>query len=145
MSTKTTIQNLIDTNIASGSDITAIEHRAVLTSILNNLYPTTQIETNATDVITTSNANFSYTLNFTKVGRLVHVTGKANNISGVILGGGVDVFAFNDTEFKPNLALNQEFYNGYIFEISLTNTLQSLSSIPVNASIYFNFNYSTQD
>ena len=144
MSTKTTIQNLIDTNLASGSDITAIEHRAVLTSVLNNLYPTTQIETNETGVITTSNANFSYTLNFTKIGRLVYVTGVANNRSGVILSG-VDVFAFNDTEFMPDLALGQYFYNGYVFEIELTNTLKALSPIPVDAIIYFNFVYSTRD
>lgn len=145
-----TKSSIISYITARWGDITSpkrlpILDREVSNALLNAFYPTTQTETQSTGVITTSNSNFNYVINFTKVGRLVHVTGNANNISGVILSAGTDVFAFNDTEFKPNLALNQVFDNRYIFEISLTNTLQSFSAIPVNASIYFNFTYSTQD
>lgn len=101
MSTKTTIQNLIDTNLASGSNITATEHRAVLTSILNNLYPTPLIDTHlTTNVLTASGANFEYQLTFTKVGRLVHVVGFLTNVSGSILDI-EDIATISNTEYRP--------------------------------------------
>jgi hypothetical protein len=41
--TKTEIQSLIDTNLASGTNITAIEHRAVETAILNFIEDSTPL------------------------------------------------------------------------------------------------------
>jgi hypothetical protein len=101
MSTKTTIQNLIDSNLASGSNITATEHRAVLTSVLNNLYPTPLVDTHlTTNVITAFGSNFEYELAFTKVGRLVHVVGSITNVSGLILDI-QDIATITNAEFNP--------------------------------------------
>lgn len=146
MATKTTITSLINSNLADSSDILASEHRAVEIALLNAFYPTTQNETQATDVLTTADANFDYDLNFTKIGRLVHVTGTATNVSGSILGFGSNVFEFKTGEFYPNTTINQVFNSGGIaFSITASGELQALTSITVGDTIYFNFNYSTQD
>lgn len=101
MANKTTIQNLIDTNLASGSDITAIEHRAVLTSVLDNLYPTPLVDTHlTTNVITSVNANLEYQLTFTKVGRLVNVNGFIVNVSVSILDI-EDIATISNAEYNP--------------------------------------------
>jgi hypothetical protein len=41
MSTKAQIQNEIDVKLASGSAITAVEHRDVANMVLNELFPST--------------------------------------------------------------------------------------------------------
>ena len=57
MSTKTIIQNLINTNLADASSITAAEHRAVENALLNELYPTPIYESSeSTYTITSKNS-----------------------------------------------------------------------------------------
>lgn len=91
MSTKAEIQGLINTDLASGSGIPAINHRNVLKddpdSILENIYatPTTEDST-GTHTITTPNANFSYIATFSKVGRNVNFSGSLFCVNTVAQG-----------------------------------------------------------
>lgn len=89
MSTKTNIQNLINTNLADASSITASEHRSVENSLLNEVYPTPIYETQATtNTITAKNAtinNLNYDISIVKQGRLVTITGILWNNTGSII------------------------------------------------------------
>ena len=86
MSTKSQIQALIDANLADASNITATEHRAVETELLNAFYPTVSTVTQADTSILTLNSALAgtveYELNVCKVGRLVTITGVIYKQSG---------------------------------------------------------------
>ena len=80
MSTKAQIVSKINTDLASASSITATEHRGVLhtssDSILEAIYPTPYSEdSTGTHTVTTPNANFSYIVTITKIGRGITITG----------------------------------------------------------------------
>jgi hypothetical protein len=126
--------------------ITQAKVRLASLQLVNEVYPTTQVETELIDVITTASADFDYNLNFTKIGRLVHVTGTIRNVSGSILGFGANVFEFKATEFYPNTTITQVVNtNDLNFTINASGELQSISPIGLGQIVYLNFNYSTQD
>ena len=144
MATKSTLISAINAQLTA--IITQAKVRLASLQLVNEIYPTTPNETQSTDVLTSADANFDYDLNFTKIGRLVHVTGTATNASGSILSFGSNVFEFKTGEFYPNTTINQVFNSGGIaFSITASGELQALTSITVGDTIYFNFNYSTQD
>ncbi|MCP4984848.1 MAG: hypothetical protein GY928_01925 [Colwellia sp.] len=80
MSTKAQIETLIDTDLASTSDITAIEHRNVLNndnaSVLNNMYGTELVDSDSTQTYFTLQTAASATFDMTilKQGREVTVS-----------------------------------------------------------------------
>jgi len=144
MATKTNLISAINTQLTA--IITQAKVRLASLQLVNEVYPTTQNETQATDVITTASADFDYNLNFTKIGRLVHVTGTITNVSGSILGFGANVFEFKATEFYPNTTLTQVVNaNDLNLTINASGEFQSISPIGVGQIVYLNFNYSTQD
>lgn len=144
MATKTNLISAINTQLTA--IITQAKVRLASLQLVNEVYPTTQVETEATDVITTASADFDYNLNFTKIGRLVHVTGTITNVSGSILGFGANVFEFKATEFYPNTTLTQVVNaNDLNLTINASGEFQSISPIGVGQIVYLNFNYSTQD
>lgn len=144
MATKTNLISAINTQLTA--IITQAKVRLASLQLVNEVYPTTQTETEATDVITTASADFDYNLNFTKIGRLVHVTGTITNVSGSILGFGANVFEFKATEFYPNTTLTQVVNaNDLNLTINASGEFQSISPIGVGQIVYLNFNYSTQD
>lgn len=102
MATRAEIQTLIDTDLASASDITATEHRNVLAndadSILNNIYMTPVNDTHSSSTITTSNANFNYDVEITKIGRQVHIVGTVS--ANASLAAGATMFAISDAEYQ---------------------------------------------
>lgn len=144
MATKTNLISAINTQLTA--IITQAKVRLASLQLVNEVYPTTQNETQTTDVITTASADFNYNLNFTKIGRLVHVTGTITNVSGSILGFGANVFEFKATEFYPNTTLTQVVNaNDLNLTINASGEFQSISPIGVGQIVYLNFNYSTQD
>lgn len=144
MATKTNLISAINTQLTA--IITQAKVRLASLQLVNEVYPTTQVETQSTDVITTASADFDYNLNFTKIGRLVHVTGTITNVSGSILGFGANVFEFKATEFYPNTTLTQVVNaNDLNLTINASGEFQSISPIGVGQIVYLNFNYSTQD
>lgn len=88
MSDKATIEALIDTNLATGTGITAVEVRDTLKdnadSLLNNLYAAEQLDTQATESILTLStpgiANFTITV--LKTGRRISISGTVSHASG---------------------------------------------------------------
>ena len=141
MATKTTIENLINSNLASGSNITASEHRAVLNIILNELYPTPISDTQATtNVVTKIGTNFEYQLQFTKTGRNIHVCGSITNISGSILDYVDDILEVTNTEFEPytNYTLIGSNSNGNVALSFNSDALTLVSSIGVGETIFIN-------
>jgi len=142
MATKTNLITAINGFLSA--IVTTLKHRNSMLEVINELYPTTQNETHTTGIITTSNANFVYNLNFTKIGRLVHVTGTATNVSGSILGLDESVFDFKATEFYPNETINQAFSSGN-YKFTISDKLYLSNSVGNGETIIFNFSYSTQD
>ena len=154
MAIKTAIQAHIDTELASASSIPASKHRGVLgtntDSILENIYMTPIVDVSSTsEVITTSNANFSYTVKFTKIGRTINISGSFKNISGGVLTF-TPIFEITDTEYdnddlvKSTARITTVGDGSEIaISISTTNELQSKDAILDNESFNFNFNYNS--
>ena len=144
MSTKTTIQNLIDTNLASGSNITATEHRAVLTGVLNNLYPTPTSDTQlTTNVATKIGVIFNYNLLFTKTGRNIHICGTITNVSGVLLNSVEDILEITNPEFEPYTSYDFicSNTNGNVFLSFNSDGLILVSSLGIGKTIFINQTY----
>ena len=112
MATKTTIQNLIDTNLASGSDITATEHRDVLTQILNENFPNYVTDTDTSETYTTkSGNNILYHITIIKQGNVAHIRLVITNaISSII--SNQNIFFWKNSEFRPKSG----GVNDFIFE-----------------------------
>ena len=131
MSTKTSIQSLINSNLADNSAILASEHRAVENSLLNELYGTIIQETYSgiTDIRTntepTSDDNF-YNLRFVKQGRKVTVIGSLINKQTTISSG---------TKFFK--IINSEFYQATDMQI-----IHKMNGISENdqRNIFLSFN-----
>lgn len=83
MSTKAEIQALIDSDLASASSITAVEHRNVLIndtdSVVEQIYPDIVPESTYSSFfsITEDSGNFDYLVYFCKTGRRVNINGTA--------------------------------------------------------------------
>ena len=80
MANKTTITNLINTNLADGSDILASEHRDVEMALLNEIFP-------SSDTYIDDSGSIQYNLTFTKSGNKCTVSGSIANWTGSIIGG----------------------------------------------------------
>ena len=145
MATKTTIENLINSNLASGSNITASEHRAVLNVILNELYPTPISDTQATtNVVTKIGTNyFTYNLQFSKVGRNIHICGIITNVSGSILDSVEEILEVTNSEFEPytDYTLIGSTLNGNVQLSFNSDALTLVSSMGVGETIFINQTY----
>lgn len=83
---KTTIQSLIDTNLADSSNIEASEHREVEHALLDELYGTVISDTQATTNFATAiSSSRKYDIKVVKQGRKVTVTGYIKNTTGSML------------------------------------------------------------
>jgi len=156
MSTKNTIQALSDANLASASNITAAEHRAVNDSFIDEFYGVAPIqETQASNVITdvSGDGNF-YSVYFSKQGNRVKITGVLINKQTVITST-TSFFEIIDAEYLPNTSslINSRIYgNNSInhtpikLSIGVDNVLRiSGSSLGVGQNINIDFEYLTQD
>lgn len=114
MSTKTNIQNLINTNLADASSITASEHRAVENALLNELYPTPIYESSeSTNTITSKNSAIAtnlYGVSIVKQGRLVTISGYLTNNSFNILNNSSWFFEIINSEYFPDTTVNPIIY-----------------------------------
>ena len=120
MANKTTITNLINSNLADSSTILASEHRAVEIALLDAIYPTPISDTQlTTNVVTKIGTKFTYNLQFSKVGRNIHICGSIKNVSGSVLNSVEDILEVTNAEFEP--------YTSYSFIGSNTNGNVNLS------------------
>ena len=153
MSTKTQLETLQNTNLASGSSIPASSHRAVLNtnehSLLENIYGTPLTDTNGTtNVFTFSGAGKTYRFRIFKQGRKVTVNGYVTNTSGLTLPSGTTFFSITNTEYL------QETQNYFFCGVSsldssnirftlIYNEFKTASSIGSGETIHVNFEYNT--
>lgn len=123
MATKAEITALINANLASGSGITATEHREVLhtnaNSILENIYGSIIEDTHTSQTITTANANFSYRIIVSKVGRFVTITGGFTCLNSVNLQS--TIFVFSDTKYHT---IDSETSSGFAQKFSNTDVVR---------------------
>jgi len=161
MAKKAEIQNLINTNIASGSDIKAVDHRAVLTDVLDNFYGLKTFDydrtSGTTSNILTTSSNLTYEVDITKNGTRVNLTGTIVNNSGVLLPNSTSVFEITNSDYlMQDTNANGTFTysvltKGIVInndDVSLqliNNTLRILEPTPRNLSIKFSITYNTQD
>lgn len=158
MAKKTEITSGINTALADGSGIQASEHRGVLhgntTSIVDNIYasPVQESDTTVTKTITTSNANFSYTANFTKTGRKIRLLCTFENISGGTLTGSNTIFTLQDTEYKSELQITKakctknNFSGDDNFLVSVSDVTFSARQTILNGESYTaDFTYNALD
>jgi hypothetical protein len=156
MSTKTTIQNLIDTNLADSSSITAAEHRAVENALLNELYPSNIYETRVSNTITSENTNSSfltnsYEINIVKQGRLVTISGKLINESATSVTNSVNSWFFQivGTEYLQSTSVPSVigFVNGGIGTetIELLNNKLYTNYLHGFSTLNFQLTYTTQN
>ena len=146
MATKTTIQNLIDTNLASGSDITATEHRAVLNTILNELFPTS-------DTYIVTSGDIQYNITFTKIGNFCTITGTIGNGAEEIIGG-VSVFTIPKAIYFPKKSVYFSGLTQFSEQVRLVvsdddfsphNSLYIDGALPIASILDFNLTYIVND
>ena len=148
MATKTELQTLINTNLASGTSITALEHREVENAIIDALYPA-KIEEDwiTTNVFRNDIAGLRYNLIIWKQGNNVNVSGELINATGGILSN-VDLISIINPEFYPDASLffGYNFYGGnLLFIITNSNKIKLIDSLGDGLTVYFNFNYKAID
>ena len=148
MATKTELQTLVNTNLASGTSITALEHREVENALINALYPAKIQDTSVTtNVLTNDVLGLAYVINIWKQGNNVNVNGKIINDTGGILSN-VDLISITNTEFYPDasIALGYNFYGGsLLFSVTNSNKIKLIDSLGDGLSVSFNFNYKAID
>jgi len=149
MATKTELQTLINTNLASGTSITALEHREVENAIIDALYPARIFETSAsTNVFTNDITGLVYVMTVWKQGNNVNVSGEMTNNTGRILSG-EDLISITNSEFFPdNLLIQSPYYffaSNLLFSVTTSNKLRINDSLGDGLTVYFNFNYKAID
>ena len=160
MATKAQIQNLINTNLASGSGIEAVDHRAVLNQVLDNLYGIVTTDKNeisgtTNNVVTSTNSDFQYRLSITKQGGLVHLNGILFTPITAVIPSNTVFFNITNPEYLMDTSSNvllisvtslgiSTIGNIQTIRVSLANQqFQILDPIPVNQQIRFSLTYNT--
>jgi len=149
MANKTTITNLINTNLADSSTILASEHREVEIALLNELFPTEYRELHEQgipdelEITTPELSNLFYDISFVKRGNTVYINGYVRNKTGAIFSG--KVLNIDTTEY--NTKTNRQYYascsNGTNLEIQ--NSSIYITEIANGGHAYFSLTYQTND
>ena len=144
MANKTTITNLINSNLADSSTILASEHRAVEIALLDAIYPTPISDTQlTTNVVTKIGTKFTYNLQFSKVGRNIHIYGSVTNVSGSVLNNVEDILEVTNAEFEPYTTYGfiGSNINGNVNLSFSSDALTLVSSMGVGETIIINQTY----
>lgn len=149
MATKAEIEAQIQT-INDGGLNTAVELRRVLgnsnpNSFIENIYGDVLVDSQISQAIFTVQANVDFTLNIAKVGRLITVTGFAENKTGTTISNLQLTCIHNGYKSKQNLV----FYGwSDAGRVSMTNNiangcLLTLGTILVNERIGLSITYAS--
>ncbi len=148
MSTKTILQNLINTNLADDSEILASEHRDVENALVNELFPDifSEKDSSLTNEITaknTVNTKLEYIVYFVKQGRMVYVYGSITNTSTEIIDSSNNdnfFFEITNSEYQTSLPGIIRFVNGNE-TIKIQSNKFYYSQIGAGTTKNFNFHY----
>ena len=142
MATKTSITSTINGFITAIVTVTKV--RSAFDTLLNNLYPTPISDTQlTTNVVTKIGTKFTYNLQFSKVGRNIHICGNIKNVSGSILGSLEEILEVTNAEFEPytTYTLTGSNLNGNVVLSFSSDALTLVSSIGVGETIVINQTY----
>ena len=148
MANKLDIQNTINSNIRSNpSLIDKTEHADVEDLQLINSYGDIVNEVTSTAVICVSNSNFNFNLNFIKQGRNVTIYGVLESTTATLLGFGVNILGFTNSDFSPSELSDWYSSDGnyYIHTIGGSTFLRVNSAFGGNSSKRINFTYPTKN
>ena len=142
MATKTSITSAINGFITAIVTVTKV--RSAFDTLLNNVYPTPISDTQlTTNIVTNIGTQFTYDLQFSKVGRNIHIYGSITNISGSILSSVEDILKITNSEFEPytNYTLMGSKSNGNVDLSFNSDALTLVSSMGVGETIIINQTY----
>lgn len=147
MSIKSVLQTLINTKLASGTDITATELREVEDALLLNSYGTiiNEKDTTVTKVITSASLipGIEYDVDFVKQGRFVFMTGFIRNDTNFL--------EFNDfleivsSEYLPAPNPGNQYNSNNIENTILLDPSDNklYGTVPASTTVYFSLMYNT--
>ena len=142
MATKTSITSAINGFITAIVTVTKV--RSAFDTLLNNVYPTPISDTQlTTNVVTKIGTKFTYNLQFSKVGRNIHIYGNIKNVSGSILNSVEEILEVTNAEFEPytNYTLIGSNINGNVGLSFNSDALTLVSSMGVGETIIINQTY----
>ncbi len=142
MATKTSITSAINGFITAIVTVTKV--RSAFDTLLNNVYPTPISDTQlTTNIVTKIGTKFTYNLQFSKVGRNIHIYGIITNISGSILNSVEDILEVTNSEFEPytNYTLIGSNSSGNVSFSFNSEALTLVSSMGVGETILINQTY----
>ena len=142
MATKTNLISAINAQLTA--IITQAKVRLASLQLVNEIYPTPISDTQlTTNVVTKIGTKFIYNLQFSKVGRNIHIYGIITNVSGSILLSLEEILEVTNSEFEPytNYTLIGSNSNVNV-ELSLnSDALTLVTSIGVGETIIINQTY----
>lgn len=142
MATKTNITSAINGFITAIVTVTKV--RSAFDTLLNNVYPTPISDTQlTTNVVTKIGTKFTYNLQFSKVGRNIHICGNIKNVSGSVLNSVEDILEVTNAEFEPYTNYNfiGSNINGNVFLSFSSDALTLVSSMGAGETIVINQTY----
>ena len=139
MSTKTQLQTLINTNLADGILIEAPEHREVENGLLNEMFPTANIQE-----VVSNGANFNYKISFNKIGNLVFINGFIKNETNNIINSQT-ILTISDALYYGKTGANFMYNIKNIILNIGTSVMFLTGNIGIGETIYINEIYQTND
>lgn len=127
--------------------ITQIKVRSSVSVIVDEIYPASIVDTQASETYTTkAGTAINYSIRITKSGNIAHVKGSITNNIGSILAP-QNVFTWKTSEFQPKDVVNSNQFNAYsqsgqsFARLFITNNVLSVTNaMPVGT---FTFDYTT--
>ena len=142
MATQTNLISAINTQLTA--IITQAKVRLASLQLVNEIYPTPISDTQlTTNIVTKIGTKFTYNLQFSKVGRNIHICGSIKNISGSILSSVEDILKITNSEFEPytNYTLIGSSSNGNVVLSFNSDALTLITSMGVGETIIINQTY----
>ena len=142
MATKTSITSAINGFITAIVTVTKV--RSAFDTLLNNVYPTPISDTQlTTNVVTKIGTKFTYNLQFSKVGRNIHICGNIKNVSGSILNSVEEILEVTNAEFEPytTYTLIGSNFNGNVALSFNSESFSLVSSMGAGETIVINQTY----
>ena len=148
MATKTSFLSAINGFITAL--ITQAKVRSAFSTVSDELYPTSVIDTNSTETYTNkSSTNITYSIRIVKSGNIAHISGQITNVTGVFLNPQY-IFTWKDSEFRPKSIVNNLLFKAEnstsSVRLNLTDAGVQIVTQMANQGFSFDFKtYITQD
>jgi hypothetical protein len=148
MATKTNFLSTINGFITAL--ITQAKVRSAFSTVSDELYPTSVIDTQVTETYTNkSSTNITYSIRIVKSGNIAHISGQITNVTGVFLNPQY-IFTWKDTEFRPKSIVNNLLFKAEnstsSVRLNLTDAGVQIVTQMANQGFSFDFKtYITQD